>query len=1068
MASFTYLAGSDFVASLSSKEACLADELVQRQLELIGDKLVQHAATSNSDNATALNYAAAIAYYLSGFYARAYVILSSTAQQPPPQSAFKLLRQFFLKEFLQLELDARAAISHPDNSDHSLADGLETGTMVVREAIERIIITELGRSLATAWQYACDGSLNSLDMAIGRLDVMRQVAQDSRVGVEEGYQWVLCGASVLLKEFRKNALRTHFDVAGMLGEPGPAGEVAENYVQSAARRSAPLVELWRSQTIALPKINEVSERGRPSFLLKAPTSAGKTNIAEIAIVRFLMDAAAAGDDEKKCLYIAPFRALASEVERKLRKHLKPLNVWVAELYGGSEISPADRMQFQTARVLVATPEKVEALLRYVPEFANQIGLIIVDEGHVIDAGERGLRFELLLQRLVRRFGERGTRLVFVSAVIGNADQLSQWITGKNAAEGVVSSDYRPTTNYLGLLKWNGAKAQQQLTYSLDGKHPNYQPHTSPPTDIAEAMPNLGRKCFPRANNDNEAVALAALRLARNGVTLVFSPKPDSCEGIAKGALVALEYAKDCQKQGVEIEPLSLKIPKLGSISYERWKRCERLARGIVGKDALVTRALEAGIVMHHGGLPEKLRDEFAILLQEGDLPLVVATSTVIHGVNSPVQTILARSLVRGAKNDPKKRISPTEFFNLAGRAGRAMKERDGALLLFAKPDKEASARAQIKQYVDQQTHLVLQSQLRRFLQIIANQWRAKHLGASVETLCVQLAEGNVNWLTPLEIQWLSQIDTSLIAAIEEQHIDIDLETNAIQHILERSLLSLQCPPGSQEYKTSIGILAARIEHLARLPSEERHRFYRSGLSLSDYQALDARRDEIIVLLTQLSKFDNWTDVERVEFVCTLHQNVLSKLPILKAMDTDKGIPWPPYIHAVIKEWLLGKEEEIIAKLPVIQAVEANQAQVINALDKLRGYKLPMALNALRAYVDAVPVVVPSDIPSEPNWLVSRHLIESALGTCAAMINHGVPSTTAALFMGLGLESRSAAIACAQRYTNECTQQAIYEWIASLDSLAIGSWGLDRQTLEDLGAFQDLVRDGLSILSTVPK
>jgi hypothetical protein len=142
--------------------------------------------------------------------------------------------------------------------------------------------------------------------------------------------------------------------------------------------------------------------------------------------------------------------------------------------------------------------------------------------------------------------------------------------------------------------------------------------------------------------------------------------------------------------------------------------------------------------------------------------------------------------------------------------------------------------------------------------------------------------------------------------------------------------------------------------------------------------------------------------------------------------------------------------------------------VINALDKLRGYKLPMALNALRAYVDAVPVVVPSDIPSEPNRLVSRHLIESALGTCAAMINHGVPSTTAALFMGLGLESRSAAIACAQRYTNECTQQAIYEWIASLDSLAIGSWGLDRQTLEDLGAFQDLVRDGLSILSTVPK
>jgi replicative superfamily II helicase len=104
-----------------------------------------------------------------------------------------------------------------------------------------------------------------------------------------------------------------------------------------------------------------------------PTGAGKTRIAELAILRFLIDTV--GEPEKICLYIAPYRSLATEVERSLQRSFNALGIRVSELHGGFDFNPAEAMLFGEARVLILTPEKADALLRYKPELVGQIGLL---------------------------------------------------------------------------------------------------------------------------------------------------------------------------------------------------------------------------------------------------------------------------------------------------------------------------------------------------------------------------------------------------------------------------------------------------------------------------------------------------------------------------------------------------------------------------------------------------------------------------------------------------------------------------------------------------------------------
>lgn len=79
-------------------------------------------------------------------------------------------------------------------------------------------------------------------------------------------------------------------------------------------------------------------------------------------------------------------------------------------------------------------------------------------------------------------------------------------------------------------------------------------------------------------------------------------------------------------------------------------------------------AIKAGVVFHHGQIPDLLRQYVERLFREdasAGKRLLVTTSTLLEGVNTPADCLIMMSPMRGRKN-----LSRAAFRNLIGRVGR--------------------------------------------------------------------------------------------------------------------------------------------------------------------------------------------------------------------------------------------------------------------------------------------------------------------------------------------------------------------------------------------------------------
>jgi activating signal cointegrator complex subunit 3 len=94
-----------------------------------------------------------------------------------------------------------------------------------------------------------------------------------------------------------------------------------------------------------------------NVLIGAPTGSGKTNIAEMAILRVFKN-----QPQKKCIYIAPLKALAKEriIDWKCRMGSENLKKSVVELTG--DFTP-DLKALKEADLLITTPEKWDGISR---------------------------------------------------------------------------------------------------------------------------------------------------------------------------------------------------------------------------------------------------------------------------------------------------------------------------------------------------------------------------------------------------------------------------------------------------------------------------------------------------------------------------------------------------------------------------------------------------------------------------------------------------------------------------------------------------------------------------------
>ena len=156
-------------------------------------------------------------------------------------------------------------------------------------------------------------------------------------------------------------------------------------------------------------------RTNDSLLVCAPTAAGKTVIAELAISKMLKES-----DVFKAVYLVPLKAI---VQERVADWKRKFGSMLIELTG--DFTP-DSNAIAKARIIVATPEKWDAVSRgfVVRKFVQCVTVMILDEVHLLGT-DRGHIIEAVVDRM--RAMPYGLRIIGLSTCLSNPLDVAQFL-----------------------------------------------------------------------------------------------------------------------------------------------------------------------------------------------------------------------------------------------------------------------------------------------------------------------------------------------------------------------------------------------------------------------------------------------------------------------------------------------------------------------------------------------------------------------------------------------------------------------------------------------------------------
>jgi len=151
---------------------------------------------------------------------------------------------------------------------------------------------------------------------------------------------------------------------------------------------------------------------RRNMVVVAPTNTGKTFVGELAAQPAVV--ASTLKEATHTLFLVPLKALAEERFQDLSNKYTKWGLKVA-------ISTSDRTEYDddllSYQVIIATYEKMNALVVRTPELIDHVGVVVVDELQNIGEPGRGVTLEILLTTLV--IAPRRPQIIGLSATISN-------------------------------------------------------------------------------------------------------------------------------------------------------------------------------------------------------------------------------------------------------------------------------------------------------------------------------------------------------------------------------------------------------------------------------------------------------------------------------------------------------------------------------------------------------------------------------------------------------------------------------------------------------------------------
>lgn len=630
--------------------------------------------------------------------------------------------------------------------------------------------------------------------------------------------------------------------ANVPGEPPTGGEdevlhwryLRRTFIENLLARERSEIDLWPSQ---LHVVNRIFADAR-DLVVALPTSAGKTRIAELSILACLAQ-------RRRTVYVTPLRALSAQTEQVLTRTFSPLGVRVSSLYGSAGFSDVDDDALRLSEIVVATPEKLDFALRSDPSVLDDVGLVVLDEGHMIGTSEREVRYEAQIQRLLRRPDASARRIVCLSAVFPSGTDLDDfvaWITDDDP-QGLHQETWRPTLQRFGLVEWLGDHARLAITLGSDQPFiPRY----------FEASQPSGRRTTQFPANQRELVIGTAWRLVDEGQTvLVFCPQRNSVEPYAREIITLY-------RQGLITTVLPDHVDLSGALVVgAEW----------FGADHPILKCLELGVAIHHGALPGPFRREVEKLLHDGKLKVTIASPTLAQGLNLSASAVLFHGLKRG-----RELLKGSDFANVIGRAGRAFVDTEG-LVLYPIFEPRGYQRERLRrdwlQLTQGEGGKALDSGLIQVgIALLKRMYDSR--GAGPIGPFLDYLTGRQDWNLPVLQQesvadhltaagtWrsnLSLLDIGILSIIGDGAYDSDPDaaTQVLSDALIDSLWERQLRRGETGVATAIReLVTGRVRHLwsTSTPSQRRG-WYLAGLGADAGASLSAISGHVIDLMNQV-------------------------------------------------------------------------------------------------------------------------------------------------------------------------------------------------------------------------
>ncbi|TKS85103.1 Helicase POLQ-like [Collichthys lucidus] len=373
-------------------------------------------------------------------------------------------------------------------------------------------------------------------------------------------------------------------------------------------------------------------RDRKNLIYSLPTSGGKTLVAEILVLRELLCR------KKDCLFVLPYISLVQEKVRGLASFGLELDFMVEE-YAGSKGKFPPVKRRNKASLYIATIEKAHSLVNSLIEAGRveNLGLVVVDELHMLGDGSRGAVIEMTLAKVL--YTSRTTQVIGMSATLGNIRDLQKFLRAEN-----YSNDFRPVQlkEYVKL---------KDTIYEVDPKE----------EDCLRFSRLLSFKYSSSMQKiDPDHVIALVTEVIPTHSCLVFCPTKKNCENVAG---MICKYLKEDFLRHREVEKgvLLRELKDSGSGSV-----CPVLRRTV-----------PYGLAYHHSGLTSEERKLVEEAYSSGVLCLLACTSTLAAGINLPARRVILRSPY--VATDFLKR---SQYKQMVGRAGRAGIDTTGESILI--------------------------------------------------------------------------------------------------------------------------------------------------------------------------------------------------------------------------------------------------------------------------------------------------------------------------------------------------------------------------------------------------